>query len=137
MVRSGIACGMIRRTERSSFLAHDAVMRQELKKQLESGQSVLYGRGLTYQHLRRQGIPVARDRMYAILRELDPLGVEQRPFGLQKTPRDTYVVPGPNFLWSVDGHHKMSMYGIGIYAAIDGYSRYTSPYFFSCLTIFG
>lgn len=123
MIRFRLACGMFRRSERQNFTAHNTAMRHALKMQLESGQSVLYGRSLSYQFLRQSGLPVARDRMYTILRELDPAGVEQRPFSLQKTPRSTYTVPGPNFLWSVDGHHKMSMYGIEIYAAIDGYSR--------------
>jgi hypothetical protein len=33
-------------------------------------------------------------------------------------------VPGPNFLWSIDGYLKLALYGIEIYAAIDAYSRY-------------
>ena len=33
-------------------------------------------------------------------------------------------MPGPNWLWSVDGYLKLEPYGIEIYAAIDAYSRY-------------
>lgn len=33
-------------------------------------------------------------------------------------------MPGPNFLWSVDGYCKLSKVGIEIYAGIDAYSRY-------------
>jgi len=33
-------------------------------------------------------------------------------------------VPGPDYVWSVDGHLKFRDYKIGIYACIDGYSRY-------------
>jgi hypothetical protein len=35
-----------------------------------------------------------------------------------------YIVPGPNFIWSVDGYCKLKPYGIEIYAAVDAYSRY-------------
>lgn len=77
-----------------------------------------------YHYLKRQRIVSARDRMYTILREIDPVGIIERPFGLQRTPRGLYQVPGVNFVWSVDGHHKLSDYGIEIYAGIDSYSRY-------------
>jgi hypothetical protein len=33
-------------------------------------------------------------------------------------------VPGPNFIWSIDGYLKLAPYGIEVYAAIDAYSRY-------------
>jgi hypothetical protein len=32
-------------------------------------------------------------------------------------------IPGPNYLWSIDGHDKFRNYGIEIYAGIDAYSR--------------
>jgi hypothetical protein len=38
--------------------------------------------------------------------------------------RGEYIVPGPNFLWSVDGYCKLAPYGIEVYGAIDAYSRY-------------
>lgn len=38
--------------------------------------------------------------------------------------RGEYLVPGPNFVWSVDGYLKLAPYGIEVYAAIDAYSRY-------------
>ena len=34
------------------------------------------------------------------------------------------MVPGPNFLWSIDGYMKLQLYGIEIYAGIDAYSQY-------------
>ena len=33
-------------------------------------------------------------------------------------------MPGPNYLWSIDGYCKLSFFGFEIYAAIDAYSRY-------------
>lgn len=38
--------------------------------------------------------------------------------------RGEFIVPGPNYAWSIDGHMKLAPYGIEIYAAIDAYSRY-------------
>ncbi|RPA94388.1 hypothetical protein L873DRAFT_1701762, partial [Choiromyces venosus 120613-1] len=35
-----------------------------------------------------------------------------------------YQVPGLDFVLSVDGHHKISEYGIEVYASIDSYLRY-------------
>ena len=38
--------------------------------------------------------------------------------------RSEYIVPGPNLVWSVDGHDKLSEYRIQIYGGIDGHARY-------------
>jgi hypothetical protein len=62
--------------------------------------------------------------MYQILRALDPIGVANRAFVQQLIPRTDYSVAGPNQILSVDGHHKLSLYGIEIYAGIDAYSQY-------------
>lgn len=122
MIRLRLALGMRRRTEKVGFVAHNALMRTALVEQLASGQTTLYGRRLTYQRLKQCGIPTARDRMFNILQALDPAGIAARPFALQKTPRGFFSVPGVNFVLSVDGHHKLSEYGIEIYAGIDAYS---------------
>jgi hypothetical protein len=58
-----------------------------------------------------------------MIRELDPEGVSRRRKDLQRR-RGEYVVPGPDFIWSIDGHDKLSHWGIQIYAAIDAYSRH-------------
>ena len=42
---------------------------------------------------------------------------------MQRT-RGQYIVPGPNFIWSIDGYCKLDAYGFEIYAVIDAYSRY-------------
>jgi transposase InsO family protein len=38
--------------------------------------------------------------------------------------RRQFWVKGPNRVWSVDGHDKLSRFGFEIYGAIDAYSRY-------------
>jgi hypothetical protein len=56
-------------------------------------------------------------------RELAPEAVQRRLYDLQRH-RGAYIVPGPNFIWLIDGYLKLAPYGIEIYAAIDAYSRY-------------
>ena len=38
--------------------------------------------------------------------------------------RGEYIVPGPDYIWSIDRYCKLEYWGIEIYAAIDAYSRY-------------
>ena len=38
--------------------------------------------------------------------------------------RDEYVVPGPDFVWSIDDSLQLDPYAIQIYASVDAYSRY-------------
>ena len=61
--------------------------------------------------------------MFVLMKELDPVGVEERRKDAYNR-HGTFQVPGPNFLWSIDGHLKLQAYGIEIYAGIDGYARY-------------
>jgi len=123
MQRLRLGLGMRRRFEHNHIPAHNELMHNALRQQLSNGHAYAYGRRHLYTSLKRAGIPVARDRMYEQLRLLDPAGIASRPFALQRTPRGTYHVPGPDVVLSVDGHHKMSEYGIEVYAGIDGYSR--------------
>jgi len=114
---------MQRRFDHSDFEAHNSAIRTLLEKLLESGQTILYGRKYSYERLKQAGMPVVRDRMFQILKSIDPVGVTSRHLLLTTRPQDAYRVPGPNFVWSIDGYHKLSMYGIEIYAGIDAFSR--------------
>ncbi|KAI5788940.1 hypothetical protein DFH27DRAFT_632694, partial [Peziza echinospora] len=38
--------------------------------------------------------------------------------------RGQYQIKGPNRVWSIDGHDKLSRFGFQIYGCIDAYSRY-------------
>jgi len=62
--------------------------------------------------------------MFEQVRELDPDGVASRRFARQKIPCGDYRVASPNRVMSVDGHHKLTLYGFEVYAGIDVYSRY-------------
>lgn len=65
----------------------------------------------------------SRDRLYSIYRTLAPEAVDRRKRHMDRR-RGEYIVPGPNFIWSVDGYLKLEPYGIEIYAGIDAYARY-------------
>lgn len=49
-------------------------------------------------------------------------GVDHRPI-VKPGRRPEALFHGPNYVWSIDGHAKLSPYGIDIYGAVDGYSR--------------
>lgn len=72
-------------------------------------------------HLRSRNIKVQRSRLRDALHLVDPEGVERRK---RKTvTRRVYSVPCPNFLWHIDGTHKLIRWKFVIHAAIDGFSR--------------
>jgi hypothetical protein len=102
-----------------------------LEKELQKGYAGNYGRDYLFRHLRAEGIPATRQRAYASLKLLDPLGVEQRrpTFKKNRDKVGRLEVPGPNYMWCIDGHLKFREYGIGIYAMVDAYSRYVVAVF--------
>lgn len=69
-----------------------------------------------------------RNRMYRILRELDPVGLEQRRARAFQH-RGQVILPGPNDAWSLDAYCKLEHWGIQIYAAVDVYSRFVVWYY--------
>ena len=63
-----------------------------------------------------------RQSVARLLKEIDPRGSNARKKDLNRR-RAEYIVPGPDWLWSLDGHDKLAEWGFQIYAAIDAYSR--------------
>jgi hypothetical protein len=83
-----------------------------------------YGREMVQSNLRQQqGYRAREDDVRNALKLQDPVGTETRKPGMKRKRRLEYIVPGPNYLWSIDGHDKLAKYGIEIYGAIDAYSR--------------
>ncbi|PIK47113.1 hypothetical protein BSL78_16009 [Apostichopus japonicus] len=73
-------------------------------------------------------INVSRDRIRESMKRVDPAGVEfRRRISLH---RRVYSVPGPNYLWHIDGNHKLIRWRLVIHGGIDGYSR--MPVFLNC-----
>ncbi|KAI0121505.1 hypothetical protein F4776DRAFT_219948 [Hypoxylon sp. NC0597] len=75
---------------------------------------------------RHTHIPISRDAAYEVYRQRYPDAVRQRRNngpGRQEPRRRKFTVPGPNYVWSMDGHMKLRFAGFEIYACIDAYSR--------------
>jgi hypothetical protein len=88
-------------------------IRAILDDQLRKGHIEGFGRGHLYTHLRRHGYLYARDRIFEIWCKLRPDALERRSLGLQRA-RGSYVCPGPNFVWHIDGYMKLEPYGIEV-----------------------
>ncbi|OAW00082.1 hypothetical protein PTTG_08538 [Puccinia triticina 1-1 BBBD Race 1] len=56
----------------------------------------------------------------SINRALDPEGVERQSKRALK--RRVFEVPGPNFIWSANGHNKLKKFGITLYGFIDAWN---------------
>ena len=67
------------------------------------------------------GLWVQRDRVSGSLRHIDGLGQKLRNH--KAIDRGIYVVPFANYLWHIDGHHKLIRWGIVIHGGADGYDR--------------
>jgi hypothetical protein len=101
----------------------DWVIRGLVEDQLKKGVIDGYGKNLLQLHFKQQHMYVARDRLFAAYRELNPDAVARR-YNDHQRRRGEYIVPGPNWCWSIDGHLKLQRYGIEVYACMDAYSRY-------------
>ena len=56
-----------------------------------------------------------------MLRQIDPEGVSRCQRAV--LVRRNFKCPGPNHIWSADGHDKLQKWGIRIYGFIDAWSR--------------
>ncbi|KAL3428760.1 hypothetical protein BDV09DRAFT_203923 [Aspergillus tetrazonus] len=116
--------GLLRRTTNSmaSQAQVEAVL-SKLRTELKNGQIEGYGKTFLHQHFRSQGLFMARDWLYLLYQELAPNTVRRCLNNLQ-CHHSAYIVPGPDFIWLIDGYLKLVLYGFEIYAAIDAYSHY-------------
>ena len=76
---------------------------------------------MMYAKCKEAGIKAKKEDIRLILKELDPLGVEERRSRCLK--RRSYYAKGPNYIWHVDGYDKLKPYGLCISGCIDGFSR--------------
>ena len=72
-------------------------------------------------HLRTRGIRVQRNRVRAPIHRVDPQGPAERS-SRNFHPR-VYETPCPNFVWHLDGNHKLVKWGFVTHLAIDGFTR--------------
>ena len=72
-------------------------------------------------HLRARKIQVQRNRVRASIHRIDPQGPSERSstnFHLR-----VYETPCPNYVWHIDGNHKLVKWGFVTHRAIDGFTR--------------
>ncbi|XP_074109299.1 uncharacterized protein LOC141534056 [Cotesia typhae] len=67
------------------------------------------------------GLKVKRSTVNKILHIVDPDSIEER--SRRRLLRRKYSVPGPNFLWHIDGYDKLKPFGFAIHGCLDGFSR--------------
>ena len=72
-------------------------------------------------HLTRMGIRVSRQELHNSIHRTDHANSVARGHSLIR--RRVYSVPYPNYIWHLDGHHKMIRWRFVIHAAVDGFSR--------------
>lgn len=70
-------------------------------------------------HLWSLKIHVQRERLRRSIKRVT--GTEQQ--NSHHIYRRTYSVPGPNYLWHIDGHHKLIKWKLVTHGGIDGFSR--------------
>ncbi|XP_041823365.1 uncharacterized protein LOC121629368 isoform X3 [Melanotaenia boesemani] len=58
-------------------------------------------------HLRSRRIHIQRSRLVESMRRVNPEGVMMRRLSIQTARRRQYSVPAPNYLWHIDGNHKL------------------------------
>lgn len=79
------------------------------------------GQVMVQGHLQSKGITVQRKRLRETLKEGDPLGTFARQ--RLRIKRRVYSVPCPNYIWHIDGNHKLIRWGLVLHHGIDGFSR--------------
>ena len=73
--------------------------------------------------LNARGVRLQWERVRSSLWRIDPSGILMRTMQLNLVSRRHYSVPGPLFLWHLDGNHKIIRWGFVIHGCVDGYSR--------------
>lgn len=123
LVRLRFQMNLRRRQSSGTQTEADNDIRELILQELAKGEIEGYGYRFLYTYFRQRGHLIGRDRILRIYRTMNPTAVDRRRRELQHH-RGEFVVPGPNFIWSVDGYDKLKPYGIEIYACIDAYSRF-------------
>ena len=93
----------------------DRVVRDIKNKHPNCGEVMITG------HLRARGIIAQRNRVRESIHRVDPQGVDDRR--CRRIRRRVYSVPYPNFMWHLDGNHKLIRWRFVVHVGIDGFSR--------------
>ncbi|KAJ8669242.1 hypothetical protein QAD02_001831 [Eretmocerus hayati] len=113
---------------RYTNLKRKNIIESDLDKIIEAilmemmGSGISLGHKLMWQRLRdKYHLDVKQKTVLELMRIIDPEGIEER--SRYKLKRRIYWVPGPNFLWHIDGFDKLKYFGFAITGCVDGFSR--------------
>ena len=67
----------------------------------------------------KYGLCIPSSTVQSLLKELDPVGTEERR--KHQVKRRTYSSNGPNECWHVDGYDKLKPFGFPIHGAVNGF----------------
>lgn len=76
---------------------------------------------MAHGHLRNSNVPVTREQVRVVMRNLNPEDYANR--ATHTIQRREYSVPYINPLWHIDGHHKLIRWKFVIHGGIDGKSH--------------
>lgn len=93
----------------------DNIVRQIKSEHPNAGEVMVMG------HLRAKGFRLQRGRVRSSIHRVDPDGIITR--GRDKPRRRIYDSPCPNYVWHMDGNHKLVRWKIVTHLSIDGFSR--------------
>ena len=86
-----------------------ATTQQYVEQAILNGPARSFGRRWFTSYLRQEfGYKARRDDVAVAQQRLNPEGVAQRLPGPRRPRQENYTTPGPNFLWCLDGHDKLS-----------------------------
>ncbi|KAI5789647.1 hypothetical protein DFH27DRAFT_486409 [Peziza echinospora] len=97
-------------------------LEEVISAQEASGQAIRYGQSYMRALIRSQGLFVSDRYLQNFMRERNPQQADLRARATLRR-RGQFEIKGPNRVWSIDGHDKLSPFGFQIYASIDAYSR--------------
>jgi len=116
--------GWRRNQNSDSTSSQQLTTQRHVQSLIQQGPGRTFGRRWAITYLRHHFGHKARQYDVTNAQKLfDPVGVASRLPGIRFSRLDNYITSGPNFLWCLDGHDKLTQYGFQIYAAVDAYSR--------------
>lgn len=116
----------ITRLDLPSLSSYSAISDADLDEMIRAYKQIKPTSGTRYTmgYLSQCGFRVQRHRVRDALRRIDGLGQVLRNHAA--IDRRVYTVPYPNYLWHIDGHHKLIRWGIVIHGGADGFDRLVS-----------
>ena len=101
--------GWLRASSGPKKAAQTAATEQLVYQAISNGPGRTFGRRWFITYLRQQfGFRAGQRDVSNIQRLFDLNGVTSRLLGLRKIRLENYIILGPNFLWYLDGHDKLS-----------------------------